>query len=226
MFKNIGRSVRVLALVLAGLCFVGFAVLGALCLVAALGDGVDETLKKAGLQAAIISFVLAVLTPFLQLVTYGLGVLIDSARENAQNSKRVRELLQSALADGQLSTEIARKNAITFGKLLPLLQKQAPEQAQTNAPVQRPVAQPTTLPCVEPTPDEEEENIEEEISVEPIESAAAEIAQTPEERPKAQAKPAPVKPSPAKPAPVKPAPVKPLAGTTAFRPLTDDIETF
>lgn len=216
MFKNIGRSVRVLALVLAGLCFVGFATLGALCLVAALGDGVDETLKKAGLQAAIISFALAVLTPFLQLVTYGLGVLIESARESAQESKRVRELLQSALADGQLSAEIARKNAITFGKLLPLLQKQAPEQAQTNAPVQRPVAQPTEIPCVEPAPDEEEEGTEEEIRVESIESAAAEIAQTPEEKPKAQAKPALT----------KPAPVKPLAGTTAFRPLVDDIETF
>ena len=207
MLKNIGRSLRVLALVLAGLSFVGFAAFGALCLISALGDGVDETLKTAGLQAAVIGFALAVLTPFLQLITYGLGVLIETAQAQAQDSKRTREILQSSLADGLLSDEIARKCGIVLTKILPQIQVQAPA-APTSAPVQRPVAQPVApvaAPVQEEVEEVEEEIVADEVCVEKIEEAPATVQ------------------APAKPAPVKPAPVKPVG---AWLPLSDDNETF
>lgn len=217
MFKNIGRSLRVLALVLAGLCFAAFAAFGVLSLLAALADGVDEALKTAGLQAACISFALAILTPFLQLITYGLGVLIDTQKEQAQDSKRVREILQASLADGLLSDDIARKCGMVMAKVLPQLQMQAPAAA-TAAPVQRPVAQPAApAPVVEEAVQEEAPPAEDEIRVETIAEAQAEV-QAP-----APAKAQPSKPTPAKPAPVKPAPAKPVG---AWRPLSDNEETF
>lgn len=206
MLKRIGRSVRVLSLVLAGLCFVGFAAFGALCLVAALGEGVDETLKKAGLQAAIISFTLALTTPFLQLIPYGLGVLIDTALENAKETKKTREILQSALADGLLSTDVARKCALALDKTLSRLQPVA--ASNENAPVQRPVAQPATVPVVEEA-EEDAPDAEEEISVERIEDAVAQSAQASEEKPRVQPKPA-----------------APFAGAVALRPLSGESETF
>jgi len=217
MFKNIGRSVRILAIVLAALSFALFAAFGVLCLLAALADGVDEVLKTAGLQAAIISFALALLTPFLQLITYGLGALIDTARENVQEQKRVRDLLQAALAEGRLSDEIARKSAMAMTKVLPKLQMQAPA-APTGAPVQRPVAQPAAPVVTEEPPAEEEPvPVEDEVAVEKIEEVPAE-AQAP--APKPVPKPVP------KPAPVKPKPAKPLPQNGTWRTLTDDEETF
>ena len=210
MFKHIGRSLRVLSVVLAVLCFLGFGAFGALCLLAALENGVDETLRTAGLQAACISFALAILTPFLQLIIYGLGVLIDTQKEQAQDNKRVREILQASLADGLLSDKIARKSAVALGRVLPQIQVQAP--AATAAPVQRPVAQPAVpaAPTVQETPDEEEGTpAEDEIRVETIEDAKVELQ-------------APA----AKPAPVRPTPAKPLPPNGAWRPLSDDNETF
>ena len=220
MFKNIGRSIRILAIVLAALSFALFAAFGVLCLLAALADGVDEVLKTAGLQAAIISFALALLTPFLQLITYGLGTLIDTARENVQEGKRVRDLLQAALADGRLSDEIARKSAMAMTKVLPQIQIQAPA-APTGAPVQRPVAQPVSpvedVEAAEPPVEEEPVPVEDEVAVERIEEVPAE-AQAP--APKPVSKPVP------KPAPVKPKPAKPLPQNGTWRTLTDDEETF
>ena len=214
MFKNIGRSIRILAIVLAALCFAAFAAFGVLCLLAALEDGVNEALKTAGLQAAIISFVLALLTPFLQLITYGLGVLIDTVRDQAQDSKRVREILQASLADGLLSDEIARKSGMVMTKLLPQIQAQA-TATPTGAPVQRPVAQPTApVAAVEPPVEEEEvAPAEDEITVEKITEAPAEL-QSPAPKPAF------------KPAPVTPKPAKPLPQNGTWRTLTDDEETF
>ena len=221
MLKHIGRSLRVLAFVLAGLSFAGFAAFGALCLISALGDGVDETLKIAGLQAAVISFALAVLTPFLQLITYGLGSLIETAQACAQDSKRTREILQASLADGLLSDEIARKSGIVLTKILPQIQVQA-TAAPTSAPVQRPVAQPVA-PVAAPIQEEvveEEEVVADEICVEKIEEAPVAV-QAP-----APVKQAPAKQAPVKQAPVKPTPAKPLSPNSAWRPLSDDSETF
>ena len=93
MFKNIGKTLRVLAIVLAVLCFVGFAALGTLSLLAALEKGVSAELKTAGIQAAIISYALCVLTPFLNLILYGFGTMITATQEQAQDSKKIKELL-------------------------------------------------------------------------------------------------------------------------------------
>ena len=215
MLKHIGRSIRVLSLVLAVLCFAGFGAFGALCLFSALEDGVDETLKIAGVQAACISFALAVLTPFLQLITYGLGVLIDTVQAQAQDSKRVREILQASLADGMLSDEIARKSAMAMGKVLPKIQMQAPAAPQ-GAPVQRPVAQPA-IPAVaeeQKKPVEKETApAEDEIRVEKIEDIKADVPPVPPTKPQAHK-------------PVKPTPAKPLPQNGTWRTLTDDEETF
>lgn len=218
MLKNIGRSLRVLALVLAGLCFAAFAAFGTLCLICALGEGVDEALKTAGLQAACISFALALLTPFLQLVTYGLGVLIETAQAQAQDSKRVREILQASLADGLLSDEIARKYGVVFTKILPQIQMQAPT-ATTGAPVQRPVAQPSA-PAPQAVVEEERPAEEDEVCVEKLEKAPVAA------QPAAPVKPQVQKTAPVKPAPVKPTPAKPLTPNGAWRTLEDDMETF
>ena len=211
MLKNIGRSLRVLALVLAVLCFAAFAAFGVLCLLSAFEEGVDETLKTAGLQAACISFALAILTPFLQLITYGLGVLIDTQKEQAQDSKRMREILQASLADGLLSDEVARKSGTVMADLLPQIRVQAPA-APTTAPVQRPVAKPVAPAIQKEVKEEASAPAEDEIRVETIAEAQAEAKA-----------PAPVKAQPSKPAPVKPTPAKPVG---AWRPLSDDNETF
>jgi hypothetical protein len=80
MFKNIGKTIRVLAIVLAALTFLGFVALGTLSLLAALQAGISEELQLAGMQAAIICYVLGILTPALTLILYGFGSLVSSAK--------------------------------------------------------------------------------------------------------------------------------------------------
>lgn len=144
MFKNIGKTIRVLAIVLAALSFLGFTALGTLMLLAALGTGISDELESAGMQAAVICFALGILTPFLNLILYGFGTLISTAQAQAEDSKKTREMLQTALSDGMLSEEIARKSAQMQAKLLAHVAAQAPAadkaaKKPSRAPMQRPV---------------------------------------------------------------------------------------
>lgn len=145
MFKNIGKSIRVLAVVLAVLCFLGFAALGTLMLLTALDPAISNELYVAGLQAAVICYALCILTPLLNLILYGFGTLVSAAQAQARDSQKTREMLQAALSDGLLSEEIARKSAQAQTKLLeymmthaPAAEKAAPQKS-TRAPMQRPV---------------------------------------------------------------------------------------
>ena len=142
MLQNIGKYIRILAIVLAILSFLGFAALGTFFLLAALDDGVSYELRTAGIQAAVIGYVLCLLTPFLNLLIYGFGVLISTVQAQAEDSKKTREILQSALSDGLLAEEIARKSGQVQAILLSRMAAHATAPATqkvSRAPVQRPV---------------------------------------------------------------------------------------
>ena len=149
MLQNIGKSIRILAIVLAILSCLGFAALGTFFLLAALEEGISEELKTAGIQAAVISYVLCVLTPFLDLLIYGFGALISTAQAQAEDSKKVKEILQSALSGGLLAEDIARRSAQTQAELLARMAAQAPAapaKKASRAPVQRPVKETADAP--------------------------------------------------------------------------------
>ena len=149
MLQNIGNSIRILAIVLAILSFLGFAALGTFFLLAAQKEGISEELKTAGIQAAVIGYALCVLTPFLNLLVYGFGVLISTVQAQAEDSKKAREILQTALSDGLLAEEIARKSAQAQAVLLSRMAAQAPTSSAkktSRAPVQRPVKEAADAP--------------------------------------------------------------------------------
>ena len=159
MFRNIGKTIQRFAIILSIVLFLLLAAFGTLCLLTALEEGTDKTLQTAGIQAAVISFVLALILPSLQLfLMYGFGTLIRDARQQAEDGKKVRDMLQAALADGLLSDEVARKVGQVQSKLISHLQANAPAQQPQNAraPMQRPVTEPTQAPAqrtvAEPTP--------------------------------------------------------------------------
>lgn len=229
MFKNIGKTIRILAIVLAALSFLGFAALGTLSLLASMEVGISDELEKAGLQAAIICYALAVITPFLNLILYGFGTLISTAQAQAEDSKKTREMLQTALADGMLSEEIARKCAQAQAKLLAQVAAQAPtaEKAAkkpSRAPMQRPVKEISETPAT--TPPVQEEPIQEEpvqdapafIPTKQIPQKEKTVAQSP-----IQAAPAFIPVTPATPAVT---PAVPTETATLLQPLSADEETF
>ena len=230
MFKNIGRSIRVLAVVLATLCFLGFAALGTLMLLYALDPAVSNELYVAGLQAAVICYALCVLTPFLNLILYGFGTLISAAQAQARDSQKTREMLQTALSDGMLSEEIARKSAQAQTKLLEYMMTHAPAaekpaaKKSSRAPMQRPVKE------IEDTQEPAKEAPVQAPTVPEEAPAPAFIPVTP--APQAPtAKEEPLKPAPAF-IPVTPAPFRaptaaaPGETTSILTPLSNEDEIF
>lgn len=241
MFKNIGKTIRVLAIVLAALTFLGFVALGTLSLLAALQAGISEELQLAGMQAAIICYVLGILTPALMLVLYGFGSLISAAKVQAENAQRTQEMLRAALSDGMLSEEIARKSAQAQAKLLAHVMSQMPAaekpvQKNTQAPRQRFVSEIATEPTEAPAAVVEEAAPApafipvQQVPVQeiPVQEETAEV-ETAEE-----AAPAPafipvttVKSSLQTPAPFQaPTPATPTAGASVLKPFSGDEETF
>lgn len=242
MFKNIGKTIQILAFALAGLCLVGFILFGLLCLQSAFEDGVTEALQTAGIQAAITSFVLAILSPFLMLILYGFGTLILTAQKQLQEVQKTNQMLYSALSEGLLSDEIARKCGMVQAKLLSQVQAQAPQpkaNARTeHAPVQRfveeaPAATPVAAPapvCEKSAPvavenepiQEQSAPVAEEVPV--VEEApVADTAPIVEEAPTAeQVAPA----APAAPTYAKPVYARPATPISTAKPLSNDEETF
>lgn len=219
MFKNIGKKIQYIAIALAILFCAAFVGFGAACLLAALGDGVDETLKTAGLQGAGICFALALLSPAFSFVMYGFGALVTAAQKQAEDSKEIKEMLRHALSDGCLSDEIARKlgqvQAKSMQQLTAQLQAQAAQVvAQApKAPVQRLVEEPAA------TQEEQQTEEEQQAEEEPVAEAAQDL-------PAAQ----PVAPTVAQAPKAPKAPIirnaKPVASATPLRAIGGDEETF
>ena len=115
-FKNTGRRVQILSVILAAVSFVALLALAVYFLVAGLRS-VDATLRTAGIQGAVISLVGAVLCPALCLPLYGFGTLLLQSEKSAENDREVRELLRQALADGALSEDISRKLSQSLSKI-------------------------------------------------------------------------------------------------------------
>lgn len=218
MFSNIGKKIQLLALILAGLSFVACAALGALCLISALDAGVDEALRKAGIQAAVISFVLAFLLPVcFGWILYGFGEMVTASKKQADDTKEIRDMLHVSLSEGLLTDEVARKMGQVLLKLQQTqaqqAQAQAPQQAgqRFRAPVQRfveePVEQPAQ-PAYQPAP------------AQPAYQPAAPAAPVAEPAPVAPAAPAAPVAEPAPTAPAQPAyqPAAPVAPTYTVKP--------
>ncbi|MBQ8356952.1 MAG: hypothetical protein IJX39_03990 [Clostridia bacterium] len=151
MFKNIGKRIRFLAVLLAILSFVGCLALAAFFLFSALNTA-DETLRTAGFQGVVISVVCAVLLPMFTWLLYGFGTLVSNSEKQLETEKETKELLRHALSDGALSEEVARKLTQALSKLAPTA---APAQAAPQKPkplAARPVARPARpAPSVEET---------------------------------------------------------------------------
>lgn len=153
MFKNIGKKIHFVAILLAALSFLAFVAFGTLCLIAALEEGVDDLLKSTGIQGAILSYVMALIAPLCCLPLYGFGSLVTAAEKQADDSREMKEMLRHALSEGCLSDEIARK----MGAVQLKLQQQAQAQAAPSmmgrpyapqAPVQRFVSEPAAPAAV------------------------------------------------------------------------------
>lgn len=242
MFKNVGKTIRILSVILAILCFVALLALGVFCLLRALADGVDETLKTAGIQGAVICGVAAVIVPWLFFALYGFGLVVTASEKQAEDEKEIKEMLRHALAEGLLSDEIARKTAQAQEKVLGRLQMQAPQTAQnrgTQAPVQRFVTEPVEAPAEEP--EKRPAAVPEPVIAESaVEATAAEApAETEDEIPTIQAEdaataaetptPAEAEKKTAPPAPRKttaPKKATPTATAQPLRPIGHDEETF
>ena len=205
MYKNIGKKIQLLAMALAILSVAVFLGFGAACLAAALQEGVDETLKTAGVQGAVICFVIAALSPFLSFVLYGFGSLVAAAQKQAEDSREIKEMLRHALSEGCLSDEIARKVGQSQAKALQQLATQLQlAQTPTNAPIQRPVVEEPAAqaPVQEPVQDAEAQSTVQD-------TAPTEKPHTP-------------KASPAQP--IRKA--KPVASAKPLQPIGDSEETF
>ena len=115
-FKNTGRRVQVLAVILAAVSCVALFALAVYFLIAGLLS-VDATLRTAGIQGAVISLVGAVLCPALCLPLYGFGSLLIQTEKNGENERETKELLRQAFADGALSDDISRKLSLALSKM-------------------------------------------------------------------------------------------------------------
>lgn len=138
MFKNIGKRIQTLAIILAILSFVGFLALAVLFLVSML-QAENEVLRTAGLQGTVICAVLALLTPLFSWIVYGFGTLIQNSEKQADNSREIKEMLRQALGEGALSEDISRKLAQAVAKMNPPAPSNA-RPVQAARPVARPAA--------------------------------------------------------------------------------------
>ncbi len=109
-FKNIAARIKLLAMILAILLFVGCLFGAVAFLVAALRTN-DPLLREAGIQGTIVLALLALLLPSLCLVLYGFGELLKNSEKQTDTLREVKELLHHALADGVLADELSRKIA-------------------------------------------------------------------------------------------------------------------
>ena len=226
MFKNIGKTLRVFSIVLAVISFLGFAALGTLMLLTALDPFISQELYVAGMQAAIICYALAIITPFLDLILYGFGTMISAAQSQAEDSRKTREMLQTALSDGMLSEEIARKSGQVQAKLIAQLLAQAPSNAaprNTRAPMQRPVEEAVTAPVAPQMP------VEAPVAAPtPVAAPVTEPEPATVQKEETATEETPLAPAPAfiPIKPVTPFPVTPVANATVLRPLSGEDETF
>lgn len=148
MFKNIGKRIRLLSVMLAILTFAVFLVLAIVFLVAAL-RAEDPTTRAAGIEGTILFVVLALFLPLFSWVLYGFGKLVESHEKQAADTKEIRDMLKKALSDGALSDEIARKTGIVLAKLPAAATAHRSGVAQTR-PVVRPAVMPKAASAPQP----------------------------------------------------------------------------
>lgn len=177
MYKNIGKKIHLLAIILAALCAVGFLAAAVVFLLAAWKAEGGSSARAAGFEGAGVFLVLAVLSPLCSWVLYGFGSLVDAAERQAEAQKDVRDIVKKALSDGALSDEVARKLGNSLSKLTvaaapaprsgvaptrPVVRGSVkpmePAKPVTPAPVQTAEAAPVVVPMAEatPTPGKEE----------------------------------------------------------------------
>ncbi|MBQ9097991.1 MAG: hypothetical protein IJY50_00995 [Clostridia bacterium] len=216
MFKNIGKRIQFLAILLALLTFIGCLALAVWFLLAALKTS-DETLYAAGIQGTVIFGVLALILPLFSWLIYGFGTLIISAEKQAESEREAKEILRHALAEGALSEDIARKLTPVLAKLASTTTAipRAAAPARPAAPVARPVTPPVQkeTPVVEqaPQPAATEVKVEEVVTKEPEQKP---VESAPVSAPVEKAPDQTVAPKSEPPKPVSPAftPLKPMGG--------------
>lgn len=181
MYKNIGKKIHILAIVLAALTAAGFLAAAVVFLLAAFRAEAGTTVRAAGFEGAGVFLVLAVLSPLFSWVLYGFGSLVDASERQAEQNREIRDLLKKALSDGALSDEISRKLTHSLSKLTP----PAAQASRTGVAPTRPVVRGSAARA----------------AATPAASAASEPEFTPVAAPRAQATP---EASPAASTPEKP----------------------
>ncbi len=235
MYQNIGKKIRILAVILAVLSAVGFLAVAAVFLLAALKAEAGTSVRTAGFEGAGVFLALAVLSPLYSWVLYGFGSLTDAAERQVEENREIRDILKKALSDGALSDEIARK----LGNSLSKLTVAAPAPRSGVAPT-RPVVRGSVKPAeaarpVAPAPATQadpaatdpglpfsaqaESGPTAETAPAPAQAPAQRASETPDAEPTAPAITF-AAPSAAKhTAPVKNIPEEPGDGVTPIRPL-------
>lgn len=117
MYRNIGKKIHALAIILAAISFAGFLAVAAIFLIAAFKAEAGTSVRAAGFEGAGLFFALALLSPLFSWVLYGFGSLVDASERQAEQEKEIRDLLKKALSEGALSDEISRKLGNSLAKL-------------------------------------------------------------------------------------------------------------
>lgn len=155
MYKNIGKKIHILAIILAALFGAGFLAAAVIFLLAALKAEGGTTARTAGLEGAGLFLGLAVLSPLCSFALYGFGSLVDAAERQAEQEKDIRDMLKKALSDGALSDEIARKLGNSLSRLTVAAAPAPRSGVAPTRPVVRGSAKPAEPP-VRPAPARQE----------------------------------------------------------------------
>lgn len=138
MFKNIGKKIKILALVLFWIQVAAYAITGLVFII----EGVDS--RYSGEEFIFSGLLIMLLGPLVAWIgsffTYGLGELIDKTAETARNT----EYLVTLATGGSIPVQ----QIVAVSQAAPIAKPAAP---QYQAPV-NPVYQPSAVPAAPVTP--------------------------------------------------------------------------
>ena len=149
-FKNVTERIKKLALILALVSFVACLFMVVLFVVATIRTN-DADLRVAGIEGILLFAALAVILPMFSWLVYGFAELVKNSERQAESEREIKDLLRTALADGVLVDELARKLAAAMPKAVVAESSPAAQgplaQVRVTAPAPKPAA-----PVVEQAP--------------------------------------------------------------------------
>ena len=131
IFKDISKKIKLFAWVFAIFFSVAPLALAVWFLIAALRTG-DAVLRAAGIEGAVLFFVLGLILPMFSFLIYGFGERLAQREREAEVTREMRDLLRQALAEGALSDDISRKLSGVIAKATAEALARAPRAAEAT----------------------------------------------------------------------------------------------